>query len=82
MFQIFKYSISCLSGFQGDPENKLRGEDDLIAWTFRRFLDDIYDPDILLYLPMVKVGVYMCLCVFVCAFVHSFVCVYLRRRTD
>jgi len=40
---------------QGDPADRTRREDDLIAWTWRRFLDDPSDPEILLQLPMTKV---------------------------
>lgn len=42
---------------QGDPPDRWRREDDLIAWTWRRFLDDPSDPEILLQLPMAKSAV-------------------------
>lgn len=42
---------------QGDPEDRWRREDDLIAWTWRRFLDEPSDADILLRLPMTKAAV-------------------------
>jgi len=54
-----KSSVDC---FEGDPEDRLRDEDDLIAWTWRRFLDDPSDPDILIRLPMVKVGEWPSVC--------------------
>ena len=40
---------------QADPSHKSRGEDSIIAWTWKAFVDDPSDPEILLRLPMTKV---------------------------
>ena len=40
---------------QNDPSHKSRGEDSIIAWTWKAFVDDPSDPEILLRMPMTKV---------------------------
>ncbi|CAL1541759.1 unnamed protein product [Lymnaea stagnalis] len=40
--------------FQDDPTRKQRYEDSIIAWTWRKFLDNGSNPEILLRLPMTK----------------------------
>lgn len=40
--------------FKNDPTNQSRTEDDLIGWTWKAFLDNTSDPNILLQLPMTK----------------------------
>lgn len=49
---MFFFSIS-----QNDPKQKNRREDDIIAYTFRQFVDGPFsdDPEIVVLLPMVKV---------------------------
>lgn len=41
--------------FQDDQHHSSRTEDAIIAWTWRKFLDNESDADILLRLPMTKV---------------------------
>ncbi|KAK2176324.1 hypothetical protein NP493_670g01041 [Ridgeia piscesae] len=43
--------------FKDDPLQKSRSEDSLIAYTWRRFIEDTSDPEILLRMPMTKAGV-------------------------
>ncbi|KAH9499585.1 hypothetical protein Btru_074202 [Bulinus truncatus] len=40
--------------FKDDPDRKSRVEDAIIAWTWRKFLDNGTNPEILLRLPMTK----------------------------
>ncbi|XP_055877302.1 autocrine proliferation repressor protein A-like [Biomphalaria glabrata] len=40
--------------FKDDPDSKSRVEDAIIAWTWRKFLDNGTNPEILLRLPMTK----------------------------
>ena len=40
---------------QADPRKKSRKEDAIIAWTWKTFIDDPSDPEILLRMPMTKV---------------------------
>ncbi|CAF0930838.1 unnamed protein product [Brachionus calyciflorus] len=40
--------------FRDDPNKKRRVEDDIIAWTWMKFLKNTSDPSILLRLPMTK----------------------------
>uniref|UniRef100_A0A2C9LAQ3 NIDO domain-containing protein n=1 Tax=Biomphalaria glabrata TaxID=6526 RepID=A0A2C9LAQ3_BIOGL len=42
--------------FKDDPDSKSRVEDAIIAWTWRKFLDNGTNPEILLRLPMTKVN--------------------------
>jgi PhoPQ-activated pathogenicity-related protein len=43
---------------QADPLNKLREEDALIAWTWKRYFDtNGTDPRVLLRFPMTKVAI-------------------------
>ena len=53
---------SLYSSSQGDPPEKTRREDDLIAWTWRRYVDDTSEPFILLQLPMTKVTLSSFIC--------------------
>ncbi|XP_070580927.1 autocrine proliferation repressor protein A-like [Ptychodera flava] len=43
--------------FWGDPKNKSRTEDGIIAYTWRHFIDDPTKPDWLLRMPMTKASV-------------------------
>ena len=43
---------------KNDPSRQKRKEDDIIAWTWRTFIkDNGSDPEILLRMPMTKVGI-------------------------
>ena len=41
--------------FQADPSNRSRSEDALIAWTWKVFIENPTNPEILLRMPMTKV---------------------------
>ena len=43
--------------FKKDPKKQSRSEDAIIAWTWKEFLENTNDPDILLRLPMTKASV-------------------------
>jgi PhoPQ-activated pathogenicity-related protein len=43
--------------FKKDPSKKKRDEDAIIAWTWKAFLENTSDPNILLRLPMTKASV-------------------------
>lgn len=43
--------------FFNDPLQKKRSEDALIAWGWKKFIDDTSNPDMLLRLPMTKAAV-------------------------
>jgi len=43
--------------FKHDPEKKSRDDDSSIAWTWKEFLDNPSQPNILLFLPMTKASV-------------------------
>lgn len=40
--------------FQADPSKKSRDEDAIIAWTWKTFIENTSDPEILLRMPMTK----------------------------
>lgn len=43
--------------FKADPTQRQRGEDRIIAWTWKTFIENPDDPSILLRLPMTKAAV-------------------------
>ncbi|XP_061192028.1 autocrine proliferation repressor protein A-like [Saccostrea echinata] len=43
--------------FKDDPEKKRRKEDAVIAWTWKKFIENTSDPEILLRMPMTKAAV-------------------------
>lgn len=43
--------------FRKDPSLKPRTEEALVAWTWKEFLDNTSDPNILIRLPMTKASV-------------------------
>ena len=47
--------LCCIS--QKDPSQKRRGEDAIIAWTWKEFMENNDDPYILLRMPMTKAAV-------------------------
>ena len=52
------YSIEYINDenfFKDDPEKKRRSEDAIIAWTWKKFIQNTSDPEILLRMPMTKV---------------------------
>ena len=43
--------------FKDDPMKKVRNDDEIVGWTWKAFLDNITNPDILIFLPMTKAAV-------------------------
>jgi PhoPQ-activated pathogenicity-related protein len=43
--------------FKADPTKRKRFEDAIVGWTWKEFLDNITNPDILIFLPMTKAAV-------------------------
>ena len=43
--------------FPSDPKHKNRGEDDLVAFSWAKFLNNTDDPEWIIFLPMAKAAV-------------------------
>ena len=43
--------------FKADPSKRERDDDEVVGWTWKAFLDNITNPDMLSFLPMTKASV-------------------------
>ena len=43
--------------FKADPSKRERDDDEVVGWTWKAFLDNITNPDLLIFLPMTKASV-------------------------
>ena len=77
------YSKIACCRFQDDPDFRPRTEDDIIAFTWAKYMnmsevgDHTRDPSMLLYFPMVKVSwlIDWLIHSFIHSFIHSLFCV-------